>query len=66
MLITGKETARRLGVSYATFNYWKKHKPENLPPVVHFDGSPDRYDEKDIDELIKTKKEVRRETVIAE
>ena len=57
MLLTAKETAKRMGISYGTFNNWKKYHPENLPPVVKFNGGAERYDELDIQKWINSRKQ---------
>ena len=60
MLLTGKETAKRMGISYGTFNYWKKYHPKNLPPAVKFESGNERYDETDIQNWINKHKEQKR------
>ena len=62
MLLTAKETAKRIGISYGTFNNWKKYHPENLPPVVKFSGGAERYDEADIQDWINSHKETSKTT----
>lgn len=57
MLLTAKETAKRMGISYGTFNNWKKNHPENIPPSVKFNGGIERYDEADIQTCIDKRKQ---------
>ena len=65
MLLTGKETAKRIGISYATFNNWKKYHPENLPPAVRFNGGVERYDESDIQSWINSHKTTQEAAVLS-
>ena len=60
MLLTGKETAKRIGISYGTFCYWKKYHPGNLPPAVRFECGNERYDETDIQNWINSHKKQKR------
>lgn len=56
MLLNAKQTAKKMGITYATFVYWKKTHPENLPTPVRFNGGADRYDENDIQAFIDSRK----------
>ena len=52
-MLTPKETANYLGISYQTLMRLKKKNPERLPPCINFSKTLYRWNKETLDKWIK-------------